>query len=57
MKAGLIVLVLILASITGWVLNIIDVAGSNFGEITGLLVLRVIGIFLAPLGAVLGLFT
>jgi hypothetical protein len=38
----------------GWVLNIITVAGSDFGVITGLLVLRIVGIFIAPLGAVLG---
>ncbi len=40
--------------IGGWVLNIISIANSNFDTITGMLVLRVAGIFLAPLGAILG---
>lgn len=40
--------------IGGWVLNIISIANTNFDTITGMLVLRVAGIFLAPLGAILG---
>ena len=32
----------------------VDVYISDFGTITGLLVMRVIGVFLAPLGSVLG---
>lgn len=47
---------LIVASILGWIMNIITIAHSSFGTITGILVLRVIGIFVAPLGSVLGLF-
>ena len=42
------------AGMWGWVWNIIKIVGSDFGSITGLLVMRVIGVFLAPLGAVLG---
>ena len=42
------------AGMWGWVWNIIKIAGSDFGTITGLLVMRVIGVFLAPLGAVMG---
>jgi hypothetical protein len=38
----------------GWIANIITIAHSNFNDITGLLVLRVVGIFIAPIGAVLG---
>ena len=44
------------AFMVGWVMNIITIAGSSFNDITGVLVLRVIGIFIAPLGAVLGYF-
>lgn len=38
----------------GWVWNIIKLATADFSDITGLLVLRIIGVFIAPLGAVLG---
>lgn len=52
--ALLIYLALVVTSISGWVMNIITIAGSSFDSITGILVLRVVGIFIAPLGAVLG---
>ena len=45
---------LVIGGIWGWVWNIVKIVGSDFGTITGLLVIRVIGVFLAPLGAVLG---
>jgi hypothetical protein len=45
---------LFIGAFYGWVLNIIDIFNSSFSEITGILVLRVIGVFIAPLGAVLG---
>lgn len=38
----------------GWVWNIVKIAGSDFAQITGMLILRIVGVFLAPLGAVLG---
>jgi hypothetical protein len=47
-------LALIIGIVYGWISNIVIIAGSNFSEITGLLVLRVVGIFVAPLGVVLG---
>lgn len=40
----------------GWVMNLIAVFNSNFDPITGQVVLRTIGIFLAPLGGVMGWF-
>jgi hypothetical protein len=53
-----IVIVLILpimsVSLWGWVWNIEKIVGSDFGAITWLLVMRIIGVLLAPLGAVLG---
>lgn len=52
--ASLVFLGLIIAALSGWVMNIITIAHSNFGDLTGLLVLRVVGIFVAPLGAILG---
>jgi len=45
-----------IAPVIGWILNIVKLAGMNFDHINGMMVLRVIGIFMAPLGAVLGLF-
>lgn len=47
-------LAIIIALVYGWVMNIVTIAHSNFSDITGLLVLRVVGIFVAPLGTVLG---
>ena len=43
-----------LLTIGGWVANIVKLAGSTFDVITGMLVLRVVGIFIPPLGAVMG---
>jgi len=47
-------LLIVLAGGTGWVKNIIAVAHSDFSNINGELVLRVIGIPMAPLGAIIG---
>jgi hypothetical protein len=44
------------AAVVGWILNIVAIAGSSFDVLSGMLILRVIGIFVAPLGAVLGYF-
>ena len=38
----------------GWVMNIVKVFGSSFDPIAGQVVLRVVGIFVPPLGAVMG---
>ena len=43
-----------LLAIGGWIANIVKLAGSTFDVITGMLVLRVVGIFIPPLGAVMG---
>ena len=40
----------------GWVWNIVKIVGSDFAQITGMLVMRIVGIFIAPLGAILGFF-
>lgn len=40
----------------GWVLNISKIVGSDFTHVNGLLVARIIGAFVAPIGAVLGFF-
>jgi type III secretory pathway component EscS len=46
-------LVLILAGIAGWIMNVVQVC-SWAGEYTGMFVVKCIGIVVAPLGAVLG---
>lgn len=51
---GLVWLVVILAGIGGWIANIVKLVGMDFASVTGLMVVRAIGIFLAPLGAVMG---
>jgi len=43
---------LVLGACVGWVLNLVAIAQVN--DFSGMLVLRVIGIFVAPIGAVLG---
>lgn len=53
--AGMLVIgAFILAGIGGWIANIVKLVGMDFGAITGLLVVRAIGIFIAPLGSVMG---
>lgn len=52
--AAIVWLCIIIAIAYGWVMNIVAIAHSNFNDITGMLVLRVVGIFVAPLGTVLG---
>lgn len=52
----LMVVVIWLAGVVGWCLNIYKIIGSDFGMLTGMLVARIIGVFVAPLGAILGFF-
>ena len=40
----------------GWVLNIVKLIGMNLDPITGLLIVRVVGIFVFPVGMVVGYF-
>ena len=47
-------LLVVIAGATGWVRNIIAVTQSDFTSINGELVVRVIGIPAAPVGAVMG---
>jgi hypothetical protein len=50
-----ILVLLVGGAVTGWVLNIVKLAGAaEAGGPTVLLVLRTVGIFLAPIGVVLG---
>ena len=50
----LLVAVLLLGGGIGWVWNIVKIVQSGFDVFTGMLIARCIGVFVAPLGAVLG---
>ena len=50
----LMALAVIAALSIGWVLNIVKIIGLFDGPINGWLIGRAIGVFLAPLGGVLG---
>jgi hypothetical protein len=44
------------AGLVGWVMNIVTIVHTCCEPLTGMLVVRIVGIFIAPLGAVLGYF-
>ena len=46
--------VLAIVGAYGWIMNIVSLVGSNFDPITGLVIARIIGVFVGPLGVVLG---
>lgn len=52
----LVVLVFSLLCLFGWVWNIVKIVQTGFEVITGMFIARCIGVFVAPLGAVLGYF-
>ena len=46
-----------IACLYGWINNIITICNYDFGgEITGMIVVRIIGIAVAPIGAIIGYF-
>jgi len=49
-------LAIIITGAVGWCFNIGAIIAADFSHVTGLIVLRLIGVFVAPLGAFLGLF-
>lgn len=48
--------VIILAGGWGWIWNIIKLAGMGLDPLTGLLILRAVGIFVFPVGMIVGYF-
>jgi prepilin-type N-terminal cleavage/methylation domain-containing protein len=46
--------VLLLFGGIGWICNIVKIVQNGFDVITGMFIARCIGVFVAPLGAVLG---
>jgi hypothetical protein len=47
-------LIIFALAVYGWCLNIATIWNGSFTPLTGEMVLRVIGIFVGPLGAILG---
>ena len=45
---------IIFLSIGGWIANIVKLVGSSFDPLTGMVVLRGIGVFMPLLGGLLG---
>ena len=42
--------------IIGWIANIVKLIGMIHGEITAMFIARAVGVFAAPVGAILGYF-
>lgn len=55
-SAELVIAAIVIIGFVGWISNIIKLIYSDFDPLTGMVVGRVIGIFFAPLGAILGYF-
>jgi hypothetical protein len=47
-------LAFVVVIIGGWIMNLVEIVNYDFASITGMIILRIAGIFIAPLGAVLG---
>lgn len=52
--SSLLIAAVVLIGVGGWIANIVKLVGMDFASVTGMLVVRAIGIFLPPLGAVMG---
>jgi hypothetical protein len=52
--AVLIWLSIFIAAIAGWIMNLVAIVNHDFALEVGLGIVRVIGVFIAPIGAVLG---
>ena len=48
--------IVVVAGLAGWVMNIIAIIHDCCTPLTGLVVARIIGVFMFPVGAVLGYF-
>jgi hypothetical protein len=46
--------VVVIGMITGWVLNVIAIVHTMHGPLTAELAIRIVGIFVVPLGGVMG---
>lgn len=46
----------VLLGIGGWIANVVKLIGMLDGAVTEMFVARVVGVFVAPLGSILGFF-
>jgi len=53
---GLFFIGVILAGIVGWIMNIVKLVAQFDADLTAEIVLRIVGIPVAPIGAIMGLF-
>jgi len=54
---GIFAIALAIAAGAGWIMNIVEIVGiENWNDLGGMEIVRIIGVPLAPLGAVLGWF-
>lgn len=53
---GPLVVIVFFAGTAGWVMNIVSIISAIDGPINAMLLIRVAGVFFAPLGAVIGYF-
>lgn len=51
-----VVLIIWLVMLVGWVLNIVKLCDMTFDPMTGKAIIRIAGILIPPLGAVMGYF-
>lgn len=54
--AFLFFLAVIAAAICGWIANLVKLIGILDGGVTAMFIARMVGVFAAPLGSVLGFF-
>jgi hypothetical protein len=54
--AGIIGTMIVTTILYGYIMNIVAIAFTVSLPVTGMFILRIIGIFVAPLGVVLGFF-
>ena len=54
MKTAILTLLFFLAAVGGWIMNIVHLFHSASDPITGMFILRCMGVVVPPLGAVLG---
>lgn len=52
---GLFVVLLWIAGFGGWVANIVQIVGMIYDPLSTMLVLKIVGIFVVPLGSILGI--
>ena len=54
--SALVGILLFLAAAGGWIANLVKIIGMINGDVTAMLIVRIVGVFAAPVGAVLGYF-